>query len=98
MRRPLRTILLIALALVSHSGCRQIASPSPASNQSSGNSTQSTTNHDGMILIKGGKYLMGTADGMPYEAPAHEVTVKPFWMDRHEVTIAEFAKFVAATG
>jgi len=51
-----------------------------------------------MILINGGKFLMGTEDGMPYEAPAHEVAVRSFWMDRHEVTIAEFAKFVAATG
>ena len=51
-----------------------------------------------MILIKGGNFLMGTEDAMPYEAPAHEVTVKSFWIDRHEVTVAEFAKFVAATG
>ena len=53
---------------------------------------------DGMILINGGNFLMGTEDAMPYEAPAHEVTVKSFWIDRHEVTVAEFAKFVAATG
>src|SRR6185436_20466989 len=51
-----------------------------------------------IILIKGGTFMMGTEDAMPYEAPAHEVTVKPFWMDRHEVTVAEFAAFVAATG
>ena len=51
-----------------------------------------------MILINGGKFVMGTDDGMPYESPTHEVTVKSFWMDRHEVTIAEFAKFVTATG
>src|SRR5260370_3639341 len=50
-----------------------------------------------MILINGGKFLMGTEDGMSYEAPAHEVTVRTFWMDRHEVTIAEFARFVSAT-
>jgi formylglycine-generating enzyme required for sulfatase activity len=51
-----------------------------------------------MVLIKGGKFLMGTDNGMDYEAPAHEVTVKSFWIDQHEVTVAEFAKFVAATG
>ena len=59
---------------------------------------QSQSDHDGMILIKGGKFMMGTDDGMPYESPAHEVSVKPFWIDRHEVTVAEFAKFVAASG
>jgi len=41
---------------------------------------------------------MGTNDGMPFEAPVHEVALNSFWMDEHEVTIAEFAKFVAATG
>src|SRR5437660_1530363 len=56
------------------------------------------TDPDGMILIKGGKYLMGTEQGMEYEAPAHDVTVKSFWMDRHEVTVAEFSAWVAATG
>jgi formylglycine-generating enzyme required for sulfatase activity len=35
---------------------------------------------------------------MPDESPAHEVTVGPFLMDRHEVTVAEFARFVEATG
>ncbi len=50
-----------------------------------------------MVFIKGGAFLMGTSDGMPYEAPVHQVTVKSFWMDAHEVTIADFAKFVDAT-
>ena len=53
---------------------------------------------EGMIFISGGRFLMGTEDGMSYEAPVHEVTVKSFWMDRHEVTVDEFAKFVSATG
>ncbi len=52
----------------------------------------------GMLLIPGGTFLMGTNDGMPYEAPAHEVKLESFWMDAHEVTVAEFAQFVAATG
>ncbi len=55
------------------------------------------TERDGMTLISGGKFLMGTEDGMPYEAPAHEVTVKTFWMDRHEVTVGEFVTFISAT-
>jgi len=41
---------------------------------------------------------MGASDGMPYEAPVHEVTISTFWMDQHEVTVSEFAKFVSATG
>jgi formylglycine-generating enzyme len=50
-----------------------------------------------MVLIPGGTFDMGTEDGMPFEAPVHRVTVKPFWMDEREVTVAEFSRFVEAT-
>jgi len=52
----------------------------------------------GMQLINGGRFSMGTDDGLPVEAPVHQVTVKSFWIDRHPVTVAEFAEFVSATG
>ena len=51
-----------------------------------------------MVLIRGGSFKMGSEDGMPYEAPVHDVSIRSFWMDAHEVTVAEFAKFVTATG
>ena len=51
-----------------------------------------------MVCIGGGKFLMGTNSGMPHEGPAHEVEVESFWMDAHEVTVAEFAQFVESTG
>lgn len=60
--------------------------------------TNKTASTAGMALIPGGTFLMGTDGGMSHEGPAHEVTVKPFWIDRHEVTVAEFARFVRATG
>jgi formylglycine-generating enzyme required for sulfatase activity len=40
---------------------------------------------------------MGSDRHYPEEAPAHEVTVSPFWMDRHTVTNREFRTFVEAT-
>lgn len=40
---------------------------------------------------------MGTS-GFADASPVHEVTVDGFWMDEHEVTNAQFARFVAATG
>jgi len=51
-----------------------------------------------MVLIHGGSFLMGASDGLPYEGPVHEVSVGAYWMDAHEVTVADFAKFIAATG
>jgi len=54
----------------------------------------------GMAWISGGTFLMGTNDkeSFPNERPAHLVQVRDFWMDEHDVTNAEFSKFVEATG
>ena len=50
----------------------------------------------GMVWIPGGEFTMGTDSdlGWPDEKPAHRVHVDGFWMDDHDVTNAEFAKFV----
>ncbi|CAN5408178.1 formylglycine-generating enzyme family protein [soil metagenome] len=52
----------------------------------------------GMILINGGRFEMGTSDGMPFEGPVHTVEVDPFFIDEHEVTVAQFNEFVRSTG
>jgi len=64
----------------------------------------------GMVKIEGGIFNMGgdVAEGfenMPKtalpqgdELPKHKVEVSDFWMDSHEVTNAEFKKFVEETG
>jgi formylglycine-generating enzyme len=51
-----------------------------------------------MVWIPGGTFRMGSDDHYPEEAPAHRVIVGGFWMDRHTVTNAEFARFVRKTG
>lgn len=51
-----------------------------------------------MVWISGGTFTMGSDYHFAEEAPAHEVTVNGFWMDRREVTNAEFADFAQATG
>jgi formylglycine-generating enzyme required for sulfatase activity len=53
-----------------------------------------------MIWIPGGEFTMGTDGnaGRPEEKPAHRVRVDGFWMDRTEVTNAQFEAFVRATG
>ncbi|MBV8328961.1 MAG: SUMF1/EgtB/PvdO family nonheme iron enzyme, partial [Verrucomicrobia bacterium] len=54
----------------------------------------------GMVWIPEGTFLMGTdeVDSFPNERPGHRVHVKGFWIDIYDVTNAEFAKFVDATG
>jgi len=51
-----------------------------------------------MAWIPGGTFRMGSDDFYPEERPIHEVTVDGFWMDDHPVTVAEFRRFVKATG
>jgi formylglycine-generating enzyme required for sulfatase activity len=55
-------------------------------------------NNNGMVLIGGGVFQMGAADGMPFEGPVHNVELHSFQIDEHEVTVAQFAEFVKATG
>jgi sulfatase modifying factor 1 len=52
----------------------------------------------GMVLIKGGAFRMGAAPMRPEEGPPRITTVRSFWIDRTEVTNADFARFVKATG
>jgi sulfatase modifying factor 1 len=53
----------------------------------------------GMVWVPAGEFRMGLdSGGEEDERPAHPVRVDGFWMDRYEVTVAEFGKFVEATG
>jgi formylglycine-generating enzyme len=52
----------------------------------------------GMVWIPGGQFWMGTDDPrMPDTRPWHRVYVDGFWMDRTDVTNAQFVAFVKAT-
>src|SRR5690606_6442491 len=55
-----------------------------------------------MVRIGGGTFLMGTDDEEGFsadrEGPVREEYVKPFLMDSHTVTNAEFAVFIKETG
>src|SRR5262249_9600118 len=63
---------------------------------------------EGMVWVPGGEFSMGSEDprgdreGGPDPLldarPIHRVRVHGFWMDRTEVTNAQFARFAAATG
>lgn len=52
---------------------------------------------DGMVWIPGGQFYMGIDDDAFPDAEIHPVYVDGFWMDKTEVTNAQFAKFVDAT-
>ena len=53
-----------------------------------------------MSFIQGGKFSMGSDNpviAQDGEGPAREVTLLDFYIDQHEVSNAEFARFVADT-
>lgn len=53
---------------------------------------------DGMVFIPGGDFLMGSDDAEALSRPAHFVSLKPYFIDRTEVTNEQYRKFVEATG
>ncbi len=51
-----------------------------------------------LVELPGGSFRMGSVSFYPEEAPIHTATVAPFAIERHPVTNAAFAEFVADTG
>src|SRR5947209_6407772 len=85
-----RMVFSILLAGVAGCGSARGISGTPAA--------PAADRHAGMVLLPGGRFTMGSDRGFPNEAPAHAVTLSPFWIDVDEVTNDTFARFVAATG
>ena len=60
------------------------------------------TKYEGFVLVQGGSFQMGDVWGdSPWamsEVPVHEVQVDDFLLAKHETTVAEFERFVKATG
>ena len=45
-----------------------------------------------------GEFSMGSTRFYPEERPVRRVALDGFWMDEHPVTVAQFRRFVKATG
>ncbi len=105
MKFPSKSLLaLVALAGL-HFQCQRQQSDTAGTSENTevstaGNGltrTSGTADTTGMVYVPGGTYLMG-ADEFPDSRPVHQVAVDGFYMDAHEVTNAQFAEFVKATG
>jgi len=51
-----------------------------------------------MARVPAGAFSMGSDDGPQDERPRHRVELKAFFIDRHQVTNAQFARFLNAVG
>jgi formylglycine-generating enzyme len=98
------TLLLLAIAGL-HLQCQKQQSDTATTRENEGSGvsaseltrTSGPADTTGMVYIPGGTFLMG-ADEFPDARPVHQVSVDGFYMDEHEVTNAQYAEFVQATG
>ncbi len=51
---------------------------------------------DEMVPVPAGSFVMGRDNGFPDEEPAHEISLAAFWIDRTEVTVKQYRKFLRA--
>ncbi|HWO90311.1 MAG TPA: bifunctional serine/threonine-protein kinase/formylglycine-generating enzyme family protein [Gemmatimonadales bacterium] len=52
----------------------------------------------GMVVVPAGTYTIGVNGGRPWDGPAHQVTLDSFAIDRTEVTVGAYRRYVEATG
>ncbi|MBX9884807.1 MAG: formylglycine-generating enzyme family protein, partial [Novosphingobium sp.] len=90
-----RAMLIVLAGL---GGCHAAAPPHEAACRSPAMLTAEPGTRDGMRWIPAGRYTIGARAQRPEEGPAHRVELKGFWIDQTEVTNAQFAAFVHATG
>ena len=74
------------------------AEPSPESCASYSGLPSGDGDRTGMVFVPGGSFAMGSDREHPEERFSHVVRVDDFWIDRYEVTNAQFKEFVKATG
>ncbi len=98
-KRGNQTLASVTTAKTKCAACKSPSSRAALLNASYKTSSIVATNPDQkeMVLIRGGTFQMGS-DNFPDAKPVHAVTVNSFYMDEHEVTNAQFAQFVKATG
>ncbi len=96
-RFPTVATPLSQAALVGGAPMAAVATPQPATGYPD---AAARAAHPGMVWVPGGTFKMGADNdqALEDEYPKHNVTVSGFWIDRTEVTNAQFAAFVRATG
>lgn len=88
-------LLLLLLAVIW--AWRRFAAPAaPPRTATVGQTWTRPTDDMTLVYVPPGVFLMGAADGDPDERPVHSVTLSGFWLDRTEVSAAQYARCVAA--
>jgi formylglycine-generating enzyme required for sulfatase activity len=59
--------------------------------------TKSPAPPPNMVYVPGGEFTMGDDNGDELQRPAHKETVPPFFIDKYEVSCADYEQFVKTT-
>lgn len=73
--------------------------PTPVTSPQIGTIEQRGNDNAEMVFVPAGEFLMGSGaneSGASHEKPQHTVILDAFWIDRHEVTIAQYSLCVDA--
>ena len=91
-----RTMLWTGISFMTWAICLGAAEPQPSTAGQAVSSTEASRGLDGapMVLIPAGPFTMGGHDGLPNERPEHTVTLDAYYIDRYEVTLTLYRKFL----
>ena len=102
MKRRLHplSLILIAIFLIVISSCAVSDPRRMAPRVDSSLDVSPALPPAGMVLIPAGEFRMGSnhREGWTYEKPVHSVYVDAFYIDKYEVTNAQYAVFLNAKG
>lgn len=92
-----RIPLLYLLLMMTLGGCLNFFGWTPATQPDAWEPVSETFDGVAMVLVPPGCFMMGSDQGEPNERPFHEVCFdEAFWIDRYEVTNAQYARCVEA--
>jgi sulfatase modifying factor 1 len=97
MRNLILSSALIFVSCSTNPGKKPQNKTEKAANLPSTETTTQVSKRE-MVSFQAGTFTMGSNSGTAQERPAHQVDVKAFNLDKFPVTVADFRKFVTATG
>ena len=91
-----QTILWTGISVIIGGICLGAVAPQYLKAGQAGSSIETSRNLDSapMVLIPAGPFTMGSDDGPHNERPAHTVTLDAYSIDRYEVTLGLYRKFL----
>lgn len=88
------TIVMLAILFSATWGVAAEEPPSAAASQQGVSNVIQGKDGSPMVLIPAGAFTMGSNDGLPAERPEHVVTLDAYVIDRYEVSLRLYRKFL----